>query len=562
MKLWDRRPQTSRSETDPAPDAPDFSICPEQLQKAPPCQLHCPNSGDIRGWLGIIAQREKTGLSLEEAYDRAWRRLVEFNPMPATIGRICPHPCETACTRSDKDEPISINAMERFLGDWGLQRGLRFTPLDGPGRDESVGVIGSGPAGISFAYQMARRKYPVTLYERSTSPGGMLRNEIPSYRLPVDVLEREIEKIVDLGVDLQLGMDVGPGLSLEVLRQRHRLLFLGMGAQHARGLGIPGEEGAGVWSGIEFLRLKKEGRQVSLGSRVAVIGGGNTAIDSARSARREGAEVRLLYRRSRDEMPAADQEIEDAITEGVSFEFLVAPLQIIRDDQQVRAVEVQQMALGDPDATGRRKPVAMTGDTRRVDVDAVIVAVSQDPEFDAIPGLPLDHGWLKAGDDGRLGAGLWAGGDDRGLGIASLAISQGRHAAEAADAELRGSGATPGSEDAATARDQVKTDFYQPRLAVHPPRRPEEAWLSDPDAEITGTLTSEEAQYEADRCLSCGLCIGCEQCWMYCNAGGFVRLSQAETGTYYALLTDICEGCGKCIEVCPTGFLSPRPSEN
>lgn len=562
MKLWNRKPQSSLLGADSAPDTHDFSICPEQVQKAPPCQMHCPNSGDIRGWLGIIAQRDKTGLSLEEAYDKAWRRLVEFNPMPATIGRICPHPCESACTRSDKDEPVSINAMERFLGDWGLERGLHFTPLEGPSREESIGVIGSGPAGISFAYQMARRNYPVTVYERSTSPGGMLRNEIPSYRLPVDVLEGEIERIVGLGVDLQLGVEIGEGLTLDDLRERHELLFLGMGAQQAKGLGIPGEAGAGVWSGIEFLRHRKEGRHIALGSRVAVIGGGNTALDSARSARREGAQVVLAYRRTRDEMPATADEIEDAITEGVSFEFLMAPLQIIRDGERVRAIEVQRMALGDPDATGRRRPVPVPGDTTQIRVDSVIVAVSQEPELDAMPGLPNDHGWLRTGDDGRLEAGLWAGGDDLGLGIASLAVSQGRHAAEAADAELRGSDATRNTEGRAAAKDQVKTDFYRQRRAVCPPRRPEETWLRDPDAEITGTLTSEEAQYEADRCLSCGLCIGCEQCWMYCNAGGFVRISQAETGTYYALLTDICEGCGKCIEVCPTGFLSPRPSQS
>jgi formate dehydrogenase major subunit len=376
----------------------------------------------------------------------------------------------------------------------------------------------------------------------------------------VDVPEKEVLRILDLGVDLQLGVDVGSGLSLDGLRKRHRLLFLGMGAQRARGLGIPGEDGPGVWSGIEYLRMRKDGQHVGLGARVAVIGGGNTAIDSARTARREGAEVTLLYRRSRDEMPAVAGEIDDALTEGVNFKFLTAPLAVARDGGTVLGLEFQRMALGGSDLTGRRRPVPVPADTGRIEVDAVIVAVSQEPDLDGIPGLPSDHGWLRAGDEGRLGNGLWAGGDDRGLGIASLAISQGRRAAEAADAELQGSTDMGNNEPAPPAQEQVKTDFYQQRHAVSPPRRPDDGWLLDPEAEITGTLTSEEAQYEADRCLSCGLCIGCEQCWMYCNAGGFVPVSQAETGTYYTLVTNICEGCGKCIEVCPTGFLSHSPT--
>jgi formate dehydrogenase major subunit len=519
--------------------------------------MHCPNSGDIRGWLGIIAQREKTGLSLEQSYDAAWRRLVEFNPMPATVGRICPHPCESACTRSEKDEPVSINAMERFLGDWGLDRGLELQRMDGPDRDKSIGVIGSGPAGLSFAYQMARRGYPVTIYERLPDPGGMLRNEIPSYRLPVDVLEKEIARITALGVDLRLEVDVGHDCTLKGLQGRHDLLFLGMGAQQAKGLGVPGADGPGIWSGIEYLHLRKEGRSVPLGSRVVVIGGGNTAIDAARTAVREGAHVTLAYRRTMDQMPAVAEEVRDAVTEGVEFEFLVAPTEVVRVAGQVRGLEMQQMELGEPDESGRRRPVPVPGEVRRIEADAIIVAVSQQPELEGMPGLPLDHGWLKPRDDGKLDDGLWAGGDDRGLGIASLAISQGRHAAEAADAELRGSEVPPEGSPV-PAREQVKPDFYARHAAVAPPRRPKDNWLKQPDAEITGTLSSAEAQFEAARCLSCGLCIGCEQCWMYCNAGGFVRLGKTETGTYYALLSDICEGCGKCIEVCPTGYLSPR----
>ncbi len=545
-------------ECGPATDTPALWIHPEQLTKLPPCQMHCPNSGDIRGWLGIIAQREKTGLSLEEAFERAWLRLVEFNPMPATIGRICPHPCETDCTRGDKDGAVSINAMERFLGDWAVERDLRFPPAPEPSHPESIGVIGSGPAGLSFTYHMARRGYRVTIYDRQAAPGGMLRYGIPSYRLPVGTLDREVRRILDLGVELRLDSDVGAGLSLETLRERHAVIFLGIGAQKARGLGVPGETGPGVYSGIEYLRARKEGEPVELGATTAVIGGGNTAIDAARMARRDGAEVVLVYRRTREEMPAIEAETEDALIEGVSFELLAAPTQIIRADGKVSAIEIQRMSLGEPDASGRRRPVPVEGDLCRLDVDSVIVAVSQEPDIDEDGGFPDIHGWIETGEDGRIGPGLWAGGDDRGLGIASLAVSHGRHAAEAAHAELRGLPA-PGSQLPRTpARPGVKPDFYEGHLATSPPRRPEDTWLAEPDREITETLTPEEAAYEAERCLSCGLCIGCDQCWMYCNAGGFVRLNQVGPGSYYAYLSDICEGCGKCIEVCPTGYLSPR----
>jgi len=557
-KLRPGERENSGAESAHGDGTPDFWIHPEQLPKLPPCQAHCPNSGDIRGWLGIIAQRDKTGLSLEEAFDRAWLRLVEFNPLPATIGRICPHPCETDCTRGDKDGAVSINAMERFLGDWALERDLRFPPAPEPAHPESIGVIGSGPAGLSFAYHMARRGYRVTIYDRQASPGGMLRYGIPSYRLPVGTLDGEVQRILDLGVEIVLGEEVGADLTLDDLRQRHALLFLGVGAQKARGLGVPGETAPGVYSGIEYLRARKEGEPVEIGKRTAVIGGGNTAIDAARMARRDGAEVVLVYRRTQEEMPAIEAEIEDALVEGVSFEMLAAPAEIIRDGDGVCAIEIQRMTLGDPDESGRRRPVPVAGQLSRLEVDSVIVAVSQEPDLDDRAGFPETHGWIETREDGRIEPGLWAGGDDRGLGIASLAVSHGRHAAEAAHAELRGLPPPVSSLPSTAARQGVKPDYYEAHPATIPPHRPEDTWLSEPDREITGTLTPEEAAYEAGRCLSCGLCIGCDQCWMYCNASGFVRVDQVEPGKYFAYLSDLCEGCGKCIEVCPTGFLSPR----
>jgi NADPH-dependent glutamate synthase beta subunit-like oxidoreductase/ferredoxin len=537
-----------------------FAIRPEQLPKVPPCQAHCPNAGDIRGWLGVIAQHKKLGLSLEAAYDRAWQKIVERNPLPATLGRICPHPCESHCNRDFKDGAVAINAMERFLGDWGLEKELPFPEPDSPPRSESVGVIGSGPAGLSFAYQMARRGYPITMYERAPEPGGMLQYAIPDYRLPKDVLAGEIRRILDLGVELKVDTDVGTDISLAEVQERHEILFLGIGAQHAQRLLVPGADGTSVWTGIEYLHQRKGGNHVELGKRVAVIGGGNTAIDSARMARRDGAEVIVLYRRTRAEMPAAASEIEDALTEGIKIEFLAAPTAIIRDGDAVQAIAFQRMELGEPDASGRRRPVPIPGAEHHLEVDSVIIAISQEPDWGRLKRPPAEGDWAETDGSGKVEEHVWAGGDDRRLGIASLAVFQGRQAAEAVHAELRGLPAESATSSTPISPEQVKMDYYQEQLPVTLPRRPTEEWLAKPDLEIARTITSDEAQREAARCLSCGLCFGCQQCYMYCNAGGMIRLDEVEQGTYFAFIPDICEGCGKCIDVCPCGFLSVAES--
>ena len=541
--------------------APSFRIRAQQVEKLPPCQAQCPNSGDVRGWLGIIAQHEKNGLTLDEAYDKAWETIAELNPLPATIGRICPHPCEELCTRHDKDGAVSINAMERFLGDWAISRSLPL-PRSGSARyPESIGVIGSGPASLSFAYQMARRGYTVTMYEKYERPGGMLRHAIPDYRLPREVLDAEVERILDFNISLVRNTYVGGGIEMEELRDRHALLFLGLGAQAASRLGIPGEIGPGVMSGIDYLRQRKRQAESLHGKRVLVIGGGNTAIDSARGARRDGASVTLLYRRSEAEMPAADHEVEDARKEGVEFRFLVAPVRILRDADGVaiRQVEVQEMRLGDTDDQGRRRPVPIAGRLQELPADAVIVAVSQAPDWDELGAIGRTHKWLHTTSDGKLEENIWAGGDDRGPSIASKAIAQGRLAAESAHAELRGEPElqAPGDRKPLQ-RAVVKTAFYRQQQRADTRRRPPEEWLTDPEKEIDQTIGYEEANREAARCMSCGLCFDCQQCFMYCNAAGFTRFEETRPGNYFVMALDACEGCAKCIEVCPCGYLEAR----
>ena len=537
--------------------AASFRIRARQLRKLPPCQAGCPNSGDIRSWLGIIAQHEKIGLSLDEAYDEAWLKIVEVNPLPATTGRICPHPCEDRCTRSEKDGAVSINAMERFLGDWGISRRLGLPIEPDASFPESIGVVGSGPASLSFAYQMARRGYAVTMYEKHDRPGGMLRYAIPDYRLPREVLDAEVERVLDNGINLLLNTDIGTDIGLEELRQRHTLMFLGLGAQHGRALDIPGEQGPHVLSGIAYLHKRKKHGDAQVGKRVLVIGGGNTAIDAARTARREGAAVTLCYRRSEADMPAAAHEVEDARREGVEFRFLASPTRVIREGDAVRAIEIQKMRLGEADEQGRPQPMPIPGCVAELEADTLIVAASQETDLHGLESIHADHQWLHTAEDGHLDADLWAGGDDRGPGIASRGIAQGRFAAEAAHAELRGE-QPPATHTLPVPAGTVKTDYYpeQPRSGIH--RRPAGEWLSNPNREIDQTLDYEQACKEAARCMSCGLCFDCEQCFMYCNAGGFTRIEKVGPGQYYALALDACEGCGKCIELCPCGYLEPR----
>jgi formate dehydrogenase major subunit len=335
---------------------------PKQLERLPPCKANCPSGADIRGWVTTIAQRKRIGLSDEEAYTAAWKKIVSVNPFPAVMGRICPHPCESGCNRLEKDGALAVNQLERFIGDWALERGLKHELLEPEPKPESIGVIGAGPAGLSFAYQMARRGYSTTVYERYPKPGGMLRYGIPVYRLPKEILDAEIQRIVDLGVELELDTRIGRDIAAGDLQGRHQALFLGIGAHKGLQLRVPGETGPGVWTGTDYLSRINQGEKIHLGERVVVIGGGDTAIDAARAARRGGSAVTLLYRRTRREMPAIDSEVEEALQEGIQLEYLAAPVEIFRGDHDLpRSLLVQRMKLGVPDASGRRRPIPIEG---------------------------------------------------------------------------------------------------------------------------------------------------------------------------------------------------------
>ena len=524
---------------------------PRYAPKTPPCIGTCPGGTDIRGWLTTIAQAEAYGRTPEQAYEIAWRMITDRNPFPAVCGRVCPHPCEDRCNRKDKEGPVAINAMERFIGDFGIEKGLKLVRLGEERYSEKVAVVGAGPAGLSCAYQLARRGYPVTVFEAFSEPGGMLRYGIPRYRLPRNVLDAEIQRIVDLGVELKCNFVIGKDISVEQLRQEHRAVFVGIGAHKGIQLRVRGEDAPNVLTGTQFLNQANSGQAVQVGGKVIVIGGGDTAIDAARVSQRLGAEVAIIYRRTRAEMPAIQPEIEGALEEGVNIEFLAAPTEILVQDGRATGLRCIRMQLGAPDSSGRPRPVPQPGTEFDVEASTIIAAISQEPDFDGFVGLHEGKDWIKIDPWGATAMeGVWAGGDDVDLGLVSIAVGQGRFAAEAIDAYLRGKPLEKPPLPPPVATDRMKLEWY--KEAFRHDRNHVPVAERAMDTEIERGLSEEDALAEAKRCMSCGTCMDCETCWMYCTNSCFVKLPKGE---HYKVKLEICNGCKKCAEQCPCGYI-------
>jgi NADPH-dependent glutamate synthase beta subunit-like oxidoreductase/Pyruvate/2-oxoacid:ferredoxin oxidoreductase delta subunit len=544
---------------------------PVYVTKQPPCTDNCPSGNDIRGWLEIIAQREKLGISLEEACDRAWNIEVETNPFPSVMGRVCPHPCQDHCNRNEKDGSVQINSVERFIGDWGVERKLALPKIDDGGPyDEKIAVVGSGPSGLSCAYQLARRGYNVTIYESFDQAGGMLRYGIPAYRMPRDILDAEIQRILDLGVEIKTNTTIGEGTTLDDLKRDYDAVFVGIGAHKGWTMGIPGEEGPGVFTGTDFLNKANSGQKVDLGENVVVVGGGDTAIDAARVSlrlatdaaqvsRRKGAKVSILYRRTRNEMPAIAKEIEEAVEEGIDIEFLAAPAEIKRDGEKIDKLVVQRMELGEPDDSGRRRPKPIEGDTYELEADTVIMAVSQAPDWSTLGTFDGKGSWLDVDEWGHTEIDkVWSGGDTLELGLATISIGQGRKAAQSIHAELRGEEPPVPDKQPKIDTSRIKMDHYEPAQAAERDVLSVEERLARPMEENDKGITQDQALAEVMRCFSCGLCMGCEKCWMYCQVNCFTKTKNPEPGHYFDMDLKKCDGCKKCWEECPCGFIDPQ----
>ena len=542
-------------------------IRPKYEDKTPPCNAACPAGVDIAGFIGLVA---------EGRYEEAWHLVREENPFPGVCGRVCFHPCVSSCNREHYDEALAINALERFVADRALA--LEPKPPVRNVRKEKVAVVGSGPSGLSCAYHAAKMGYPVTVFEELQQSGGILRMGIPPYRLPKDILDKEIADIEAYGVEIKTGVRLGTELTFEDLKD-YGAIYLATGAHVSRTLNIPGEDLDGVLSGLDVLRNSNLGKEVRIGGRVAVIGGGNTALDSARALLRLGGNPFILYRRSRNEMPAFDEEISEALEEGIEIRYLVSPTEIIGHEGRVTQLACVEMELGEEDETGRRSPVPIPDSRFTIDVDGVVVAIGEESDLAFLPEDIRVEGTMVTTDTAARTSrkDVFAGGD-----IVTLhrtvahAIGFGKLAAISIDCALRkrdvgvvlqgiqvgenGSISVAKYLDELARRRAPHVVVYEElNLAYFEHQaRSERARASVPERatdfrEVIAGFTEQKAVREAERCFSCGVCNDCENCYVFCPDlcviidGGVVR---------YRINYDYCKGCGICIAECPRNALS------
>ncbi len=531
---------------------------PYLVEKLPPCGHNCPNHNQIRKALMTVQKAEDYEKSYEQALEEAWHIWMETSPFPATLGRVCPHPCQDDCNRSTLEGAVNVNAFERFLGDFGIKNNLKPKKLTEETRPEKIAIVGSGPAGMTAAYHLARRGYPVTVFEAFPKTGGMLRYGIPDYRLPQDILDAEINRIADMGVEIKTGTAIGHDIPYSDLQKEYKAIFVGIGAHQGKRLGIEGDDAANVWTGTDFLHKVNVGEKVEVGDKVVVIGGGDTAIDAARVARRLGADTTILYRRTRKEMPAIEPEIEGAIEEGVKIEFLAAPTEITKQGDKAVKMTCQRMELGEPDSSGRRRPVPIDGDTFELEMSTLIAAISQQPDFEGFESLIEGKDWIKVNEKFQTKVeGIYSGGDNVNLDIAVTAVYHGRRAADAIHELITGEVTEePHVNMPEIKPDKMATAYYEKRESVPVHEMPPDQRLGQMDAEIVATISQDEAIQVAKRCMSCGKCFDCGTCWSYCQDNAIVK--PLVKGQPYKVKMDFCKGCKKCAENCPCGYIDMR----
>ncbi|MEE9610115.1 MAG: NAD(P)-binding protein, partial [Desulfatiglandales bacterium] len=483
-----------------------------------PCKVTCPAHISVQGYVALVAQGK---------FREALELIKEENPLPAICGRVCHHPCESICTRGQVDEPVAIDFIKRFVADLDLNSETRYVPQIKEKKEDRVAIIGSGPAGLSCAYYLAIEGYQATIYEKLPVAGGMLAVGIPEYRLPRDIIEAEIQVTKDMGVEIKTGVDVGKDITVEQLRdQGNKAIFLGIGAQECKSLGIDGEDLEGVYPGIDFLRDVNLGEKIDLGNRIAVIGGGNVAMDAVRTARRTGSEEPfILYRRSFEEMPANEEEIEECREEGIQIHTLTNPTRIMGENGRVKAIECVKMELGEPDESGRRRPVPKAGSEFIIEVDGVIPAIGQESDWACLGPecactlsdwntMNVDPLTLQTDDPD-----IFAGGDAvTGPKTVIEAIEAGKQAAISIDRFIRGVDLREGREKEWEAVQEVRTEGYDRIPRTQMPRLEVEQRLESFE-EVQLGFTQEQTVAEAKKCLACGICSECYQCVDACLAG-------------------------------------------
>jgi 2-oxoacid:acceptor oxidoreductase gamma subunit (pyruvate/2-ketoisovalerate family) len=512
-----------------------------------PCTDKCPAGVKIRDYLKLVE---------EGKFGAARQLLLDDNPLPAITGRVCYHPCESGCNRKNFDAAVAVHAIERFIGDYGQETEVNVVAASAA----KIAVIGSGPAGLSAAYYLAKKQYNVTIFEALPVSGGMLRVGIPEYRLPGSVLDGEINRIIKMGVTIKNNAVLGKDITVnELLKQGYKAVFIAIGAHKAQVLGIPGEDAKGVVPGVSFLRDIRLGKKVKVGAKTVVIGGGNVAVDAARSAIRLGAkEVVLLYRRSCEEMPADDAEIAACAAEGIKIEFLAAPVEILTKAGKATGMKCVRMILGRKDKSGRRNPAPVPGSEFIVDADMVIPAVGQIPDIAFAAGdknLKIAANGMLVVDKANLATSresVYAGGDVvTGPATVVEAIAAGKKAAVAIDAAISGQPLPQTSEREVIAYEDLNTDYFtkEPRQAE--PELPAGKRKSS-FKEVNTGLAAAAAISEAGRCFHCGACNLCAVCSSLCPEG--ILTTDELTGWQPDL--EQCKGCGICAVECPRGAVA------
>jgi NADPH-dependent glutamate synthase beta subunit-like oxidoreductase len=515
---------------------------PVYVDLLPPCNAGCPAGENIQAWLA----HAETG-----DHERAWRQLVDDNPMPAILGRVCYHPCESVCNRASLDSAVSIHSVERFLGDLALQRGWSFAPP--PARSgKRVLVIGAGPSGLSAAYHLARLGHEVEIRDAGERPGGMMRYGIPAYRMPRDVLDGELDRIAALGVRITCGHRV-ENLDAERHDGGFDAVFVAVGAHLSKRVDIPAKDAGRIVDAVSFLRSVASGERPVIGRRVAVYGGGNTAMDAARVARRLGAnDATIVYRRTRAQMPAHEEEAEEAEREGVQINWLRTITAFDGPELTVEAMELDDS--GFPQPTGRFETLA---------ADTVILALGQDTDtgfLRPVPGVEFQRdGTVQVSATMMTGCpGLFAGGDmvpaER---TVTVGVGHGKKAARNIDAWLRGAEAARAAKhDGVSFADLNLWYFGDAARRQQPEAAPQEAIAGF--EEVIGGLSEREATYEARRCLSCGNCCECDGCLGACPEDAVIKLGP---GHRYEFDYDRCTGCGACYEQCPVHSIEMVPED-
>ncbi len=573
-----------------------------------PCSLACPAGTDCQGYVGLIANGE---------YEEALKLIKKRIPLPASIGRVCPHPCQTACRRSIVEDPIQIAYLKSFAADIDLNSENSYVPELAKLNGKTISVVGGGPGGLTAAYFLRIKGYSVKVYDKMPQMGGMLRYGIPQYRLPKEILDKEIKLIEDLGIEMINNKTLGVDFTIESLKSESDAVVLAVGAWKSSPMRVAGESLDGVYGGIEFLRSVIEGNPYNIGKKVAVCGGGNTAMDACRTAVRLGADdVYVIYRRTRDEMPAEELEIKEAEEEGIIYKFLLNPTEIVGSDGKVKSLRLQIMELGAPDASGRRSPVPIDGKFETLDVDSVIMAVGQQTDIKGLDGLELTAKNTIIANESTFMTnidGVFAVGDatNKGASIAVAAIGEGQKAADVIDSYLNGF--TLGYKKPFVVEKKVTSDDFVDVKHINAPEMPvvDAAVRKYNFTEVALGFSESVAKSDASRCLECGCldyfrckllkysrmydvepevysgektvigkdlshpfiihdndkCILCGQCVRVCDEimgitalglvnRGFITVVSPEFGKDFN--SSRCISCGQCVSLCPTGALEAK----